>query len=95
MNQSAILRGVQKPSIGRIVHYTANSFHEGKGTIYEVRAAIVTKVFECVDPDAMLVSLTVFHAYGPPYHVPHAIFEPTFEAGTKEAHGRWSWPKRE
>lgn len=73
----------QKPSVGRIVHYTML----GRTTQELIAcAAIVTQVVE-----GDCVSLTIF---APSTILHRDDVEYSEVAGTPEARGKWSWPAR-
>lgn len=72
---------VQKPSIGRIVHFTTTMSAYG-GAPSEVRPALITEVFadgEC--------GLTIFH---PGSHVTYGRYLLSDEPKP----GHWNWPPR-
>lgn len=81
-----------KPTIGRIVHYTSNGYHDGKAPP-EIRAAIITGVNPATEAEAASVSLRVFTRMddSPLQKVLYSD-EP---AGSTKARGCWSWPARE
>lgn len=76
----------QKPSIGRIVHYTNLGDRDGKYPP-EVQAALVTGV----NADGTVV-LHVFYKTGQ-FDMP-SVEESPSEAGTEGARGKWAWPAR-
>jgi hypothetical protein len=71
----------QKPSVGRVVHYTATDFP------YKLQAAIITDVHG---------NGTVFlHVFGAGYtYTIHSAGYTTHAAGTQDASGSWTWPAR-
>lgn len=73
---------MQKPSVGRIVHYQAYGTPGGEFKA-EPRAAIITEVH---DAEAGQVSVCVFN--------PQGVFfnRVSFSDGPKPGH--WSWPPR-
>lgn len=76
----------QKPSIGRIVHYTNLGDKDGKYPP-ETQAAIITGL----DVDD-LVSLHIFYKTGQ-FDMTSVPFT-TAQAGSNEARGHWSWPEK-
>jgi len=74
-----------KPTIGRIVHYTPDNIPSNVP-----RAAIIT------DVNDQEVHLHVFNPVheDPPVEVLFNVPFTAEEAGTSEARGHWSWPKR-
>lgn len=81
---------MQKPSIGRIVHYHSYGTPGGE-YLPEPRAAVVTKVdglSRGYDTEGYSVGLCVLNPSGMFFneHVPFSV-EPKA--------GHWSWPKRE
>jgi len=75
----------QKPSIGKIVHYT-NRDLDGKYPL-EIQAAIITKVH-----NETHVSLHIFYETGECniVNVPRTVATP----GHENARGKWNWPAR-
>ena len=72
-----------KPTIGRIVHYTAPG--------QDVRAALITGV----NPDGT-VALRVFSAMrADEDEALLAVPESGYGAGEYESYGMWAWPARE
>ena len=82
----------QKPSVGRIVHYTNLGDRDGKYPP-EIQAALITGV----NADGT-VALHVFYKTGQfdMSSVAYAQDEgcPAHRAGTEGARGRWTWPER-
>jgi hypothetical protein len=84
-----------KPSIGRMVHYTAlyqpDAWNRDGFPIY---AAIVTAVYT-----EMVVDLCVFPAGEEPHAQERVKFavdsNGAAPAGSSFARGKWAWPKRE
>ena len=76
----------QKPSIGRIVHYTNLGDRDGKFPP-EVQAALVTGVNE----DKTL-SLLVFYKTGQ-FNLA-SVMGTVDKAGSESARGCWSWPEK-
>ena len=77
---------MEKPSIGRIVHYTNLGDRDGKYPP-TVQAAIITGV-----NDDGSVSLHVFYKTGA-FDLASCL-STSAVAGTEEARGLWSWPVR-
>lgn len=75
-----------KPSIGRIVHYTNLGDKDGKFPP-QVQAALITGV----NGDGT-VALHIFYKTG--QFDMEKVVGTEFEAGTEDARGMWSWPKR-
>jgi hypothetical protein len=76
----------QKPTIGRIVHYTNLGDRDGKYPP-TVQAAIVTGV-----NDDGTVALHVFYKTGQ-FDLPSAKFSDA-QPGSEQARGCWGWPPR-
>lgn len=76
-----------RPSIGRIVHYTNLGDRDGKYPP-EIQAAIITGVNS--DETA---SLHVFYKTGQ-FDMPSVSQSSAF-AGMEESRGKWQWPIRE
>lgn len=76
----------QKPSIGRVVHYTNLGDRDGKYPP-QVQAALITGV-----NDDGTVSLHVFYKTGQ-FDMPAAAFTDA-PAGSEGARGKWGWPAR-
>lgn len=76
----------QKPTIGRIVHYTNLGDRDGKYPP-EVQAALITGV----NADGT-VALHVFYKTGQ-FDMPSVAYT-EFPAGRDEARGKWTWPAR-
>ena len=76
----------QKPSVGRIVHYTSLGDRDGKYPP-EVQAALITGV----NSDGT-VSLLVFYRTGQ-FYMP-SVSSTAAKAGSEVARGLWSWPER-
>lgn len=80
----------QTPSIGRIVHYVSYGTPGGEYTS-ECRAAIVTAVDtenEFREPDAAVVSLTVFNPEGMFFN------QHCRQNEDRKPGGTWHWPER-
>ena len=76
----------QKPSVGRIVHYTNLGDRDWKYPP-EVQAALITGVNE----DGT-VALHVFYRTGQ-FDMPN-VSQTSAEAGSENARGKWCWPAR-
>lgn len=80
------MSAAQKPSVGRIVHYTNLGDRDGKYPP-QVIAAMVTKVNE----DGS-VALTTFYPTGT-FNLGSVAFTES-AAGSEDARGKWTWPAR-
>lgn len=78
---------MQKPTIGRIVHYTNLGDRDGKYPP-TVQAAIITGL----NGDGT-VSLHVFYKTGQ-FDLARCEYD-TAPAGSDDARGKWTWPARE
>lgn len=77
----------QRPTVGRIVHYTNLGDKDGKYPP-EIQAALITKVTAEGG-----VSLKVFYTSGI-FDMPGPVPFTSAEAGTDAARGHWAWPAR-
>lgn len=78
---------MQKPSVGRMIHYTNLGDKDGKYPP-EIQSAVITGL----NTDGT-VSLKIFYRTGI-FDMPSVAFT-TEPAGTDAARGRWAWPARE
>jgi hypothetical protein len=76
----------QKPSIGRVVHYTNLGDRDGKYPP-EVQAALITGI-----NDDGTAALHVFYKTGQ-FDMPSVHFF-VGPAGSEDARGKWAWPAR-
>lgn len=77
----------QRPSVGRIVHYTNLGDRDGKYPP-QIIAAIITKV-----NNATAVALTTFYPTGT-FSMDSVPYTDA-PAGSDAARGSWTWPARE
>ncbi|MGE5612664.1 MAG: hypothetical protein ACM3UO_00115 [Bacillota bacterium] len=75
---------MQKPSVGRVVHYVARGSADGKFPSV-CRAAIVTEVSDIASKP--IVSLAVLNPTG-------VFFDINVAYDEQQAPGTWHWPER-
>ncbi len=84
------LRSSQRPSLGRVAHYTKNGDPSSKDAEMAGPGPF-TSLICCVDDNELFVNLVVFDAMGQP-HGRQMVALSTAPAGTPDAAGRWAWP---
>lgn len=79
---------LQRPSVGRIVHYVSYGTPGGEYTS-QCRAAVITEVGdpEATEPELMDVGLAVLNPEG-------MFFNREVPYGGDRAGGSWHWPER-
>lgn len=79
---------VQKPTVGRIVHYQSYGTPGGE-YLPEPRAAIITATYDqAPDPDVVHVMLCVLNPTG-------AFFNQMVPFADEPTPGHWNWPPRD